>query len=133
MSILNLFWIVPIVASVAWVFGYKADHERVKAFIKRHIVDDDPYQDEGHSATRYAQDDYIDWSKIPKGPKWSTIDSDGTIWAWYGKPVISNNSDNIMGWWYDPNASLPIGSRLSLDAIIGPLPPWRESLRKRPV
>ena len=31
--------------------------ERVKAwwpgFVKRHIVDDDPYQDESHSSTRY--------------------------------------------------------------------------------
>ena len=31
--------------------------ERVKAwwpgFVKRHIVDDDPYQDESHAATRY--------------------------------------------------------------------------------
>lgn len=54
MSMLNLLWIVPLVAAVAWGFGYKANPERVKAFVKAHIVDDDPYQDEGHSATRYA-------------------------------------------------------------------------------
>lgn len=54
MSMLNLLWIVPVVAAVAWGFGYKANPERVKAFVKAHIVDEDPYQDEGHSATRYA-------------------------------------------------------------------------------
>ena len=54
MSMLNLLWIVPLVSAVAWGWGYKANPERVKAFVKAHIVDEDPYQDEGHSATRYA-------------------------------------------------------------------------------
>jgi len=54
MSMLHLLWIVPLVAAVAWGWGYKANPERVKAFVKAHIVDEDPYQDEGHSATRYA-------------------------------------------------------------------------------
>ena len=54
MSMLHLLWIVPLVAAVAWGFGYKANPERVRAFVKAHIVDEDPYQDEGHSATRYA-------------------------------------------------------------------------------
>ena len=54
MSMLNLLWIVPLVAGLAWGWGYKVNPERVKAFVKAHIVDEDPYQDEGHSATRYA-------------------------------------------------------------------------------
>lgn len=52
-SVLHLFWIVPVAAGIAWAFGYRANPERVRQFVKENIVDDDPYQDEGHSATRY--------------------------------------------------------------------------------
>lgn len=50
---INLGWIIPVVAVIAWAFGYKANPERVRKFVKDHIVDDDPYDNEGHSATRY--------------------------------------------------------------------------------
>ena len=135
MSMLNLFWIVPIVASVAWVFGYKADHERVKAFIKRHIVDDDLYQDEGHSATRCAKDDYIDWSKVPKGFDWVAIDPPNgacpnVVWAYYD---INGPKFTNAGWRAPENTTFTPPREICSSAIIGPLPPWRESLRKRPV
>ena len=43
---------------------------RVKAwwpgFVKRHIVDDDPYQDESHAGTRYAETQGH-WHNLPAG------------------------------------------------------------------
>lgn len=96
-------------------------------FVKRHIVDDDPYDDESHAETRYSQrDDYIDWSKVPEGYDWVAVDEPGHHWSgvWAGKsePTLYE-SDN--GWLMDCIEEVSC-------AIIGPLPPWRESLRKRP-
>ena len=105
-----------------------------KSFVKRHIVDDDPYQDESHSATRYAQDDYIDWTKVPKGYKWIAVDyclEPPTVFAYKGKPRVYSEwcpEDTTEGWRDMDGTCYPIGT----SAIIGPLPPWRESLRKRP-
>jgi len=76
-----------------------------------------------------ATDDYIDWSKVPDGYDWVAVDDQPcgglTAWAWNKKPKIK------MGSMYKDWQN---GGSLNLvdDAIIGPLPPWRESLRHRP-
>ena len=152
MSMLHLLWIVPLVAGVAWGFGYKANPERVRAFVKAHIVDEDPYQDEGHSATRYApepgespiarearkaaevgtQGDYIDWSKIPNKFDFVAADEDGKVYGFHFAPHLHYwglpkwSADGKAGDWCDAHEDIVN------DAIIGPLPTWRESLRKRP-
>ena len=129
MSMLNLLWIVPVVAAVAWGFGYKANPERVRAFVKAHIVDEDPYQDEGHSETRYTQGDYIDWSKVPEEYNYVGINMhSGAVWM--SGSEMHHEDD---GYLYASNGAEPkCFNYLPYDAIIGPLPPWRESLRKRP-
>ena len=154
MSILNLWWIVPLVAAVAWGWGYKANPERVRAFVKAHIVDDDPYQDEGHSATRYApesgespiarearkaaevgtQVDYIDWSKVPDGYDWVAVDGplfDGTLGHTHVVGAFTVKPQCDPDCWNSPRDNRD-DMVLPDNAIIGPLPPWRESLRRRP-
>ena len=149
MSMLHLLWIVPLVAGVAWGFGYKANPERVKTFVKAHIVDEDPYQDEGHSATRYApepgespiarearkaavvgaQGDYIDWSKVPEEYNYVGINMHSDS-VWMSGSEMHHEDD---GYLYASNGAEPkCFNYLPYDAIIGPLPTWRESLRKRP-
>jgi len=91
-------------------------------FVKRNIVDDDPYDDESHAITRY-RDDYIDWSKVPDRFDWVAVEENGCLFPWETEPQI------VPGGW---NTGLSAVGRLVNDASIGPLPPWRESLRKRP-
>ena len=98
-------------------------------FVKRHIVDDDPYQDESHAGTRYA-DDYIDWAMVPKGYDWVAADDKKSACGWICA-FPSRPDGDLPGIWrvgHDGEEYIP----LSADAIIGPLPPWRESLRHRP-
>ena len=92
-------------------------------FVKRNIVDDDPYQDESHARTRYP-DDYIDWSKVPEGLDWATA-ALGSVCLWEHKPYASEEYQMF-------NSSTAVLTIATLDAIIGPLPPWRDSLRHRP-
>lgn len=94
-------------------------------FVKRHIVDDDPYQDESHAGTRYA-DDYVDWSKVPCGFDWVANDGDYAL-AWNEKPTQYDHG-MFPGWTIGGGGY----SLLRKDAIIGPLPDWRDSLRHRP-
>lgn len=111
--------------------------ERIKAwwpgFVKRHIVDDDPYQDESHAGTRY-QNDYIDWSN-PALDGFDLVAADSEIdsslrrvWAY----KYSKNDPMIIrcGHWMHESDAGDI--ELVPDcAIIGPIPPWRESLCHR--
>ena len=124
------FSVYVIISACRNFVGYNPDAPsawtRLKAwwpgFVKRNIVDDDPYDDESHAITRY-RDDYIDWSKVPDGFDWVAHDYDsGLIDMYTSKPEMrvaswSNGKDYI----FVPDL-----------ASIGPLPPWRESLRKRP-
>jgi len=81
-----------------------------------------------------ATDDYIDWSKVPEWAQWVAHHEDGETWAYPddgAPPEMSEKS----GWFLRPRdnpSSLHSAIRIYDDAIIGPLPPWRESLRKRP-
>ena len=87
----------------------------------------------GTQTTSSHQSDYIDWSKVPvhRGPAdwpdidYAFVDRTGCVNMQGYKPSINENEPG--GW----NTSVPIWDAPS-DAIIGPLPPWRESLRKRP-
>lgn len=88
-------------------------------------------------------DDYIDWSKVPAGYDWVAVDSPGETSARimmydslpnkYGVGAYESRPNSIpesLGGFFstaDGNDIL-----VSQDAIIGPLPPWRESLRERP-
>ena len=73
------------------------------------------------------KDDYIDWSKIEYGYDWAAQDSwdEGThiIRAYNECPEIDESppSDWMGGQWISCN-----------DAVIGTIPPWRESRRSRP-
>lgn len=78
--------------------------------------------------------DYIDWSKIPAGYDWVAVDgpnwvTDNKVWAYdcdINDSMIIRPSES----W-----STASGDGKVVDvsgAIIGPLPPWRESLRRRP-
>jgi hypothetical protein len=80
--------------------------------------------------------DYIDWSKVPEGYDWVAVDSPewtGKLCCYLHEPSYDRHCNN-MAWLHplddqrleDPWRSLP------QSAIIGPLPPWRESLRRRP-
>ena len=106
---------------------------RVKAwwpgFVKRHIVDDDPYQDEGHAATRYA-DDYVDWLSVPDGYDWVAVDEDRYISWFVRKPEISSYSNQ----WIVDRIDRLVDYDLAITPafVIGSLPPWRDSLRHRP-
>ena len=77
-------------------------------------------------------DDYIDWSKVPEEANAIVANDDGDMFLCFLEsldPIPSN------GYW-----NMPPGDKsmflhdmdVPKDAIIGPLPPWRESLRKRP-
>jgi len=73
------------------------------------------------------KDDYIDWSKIPDGYDWVAVQPSGSKICFEYEPYLNDEKD----WFIEPTP----GGALSFvynDAIIGPLPPWRESLRKRP-
>jgi hypothetical protein len=78
--------------------------------------------------------DYIDWSKIPvgydyvavDGPKWIT---DTKVWAYKPDKNISIVFDKSQSWGPENDQGIVISAT---NAVIGELPPWRESLRKRP-
>jgi hypothetical protein len=73
-----------------------------------------------------THDDYIDWSKVPEGYDWASC-SNENVQLWKNKP------DEIIDMWSSYNEVFMFPEELECsNAIIGPLPPWRESLRKRP-
>ena len=41
----------------AWMLAHR---EAFRAWVKRNIVDDDPYDDESHAATRYVDPDPVE-------------------------------------------------------------------------
>jgi hypothetical protein len=75
-------------------------------------------------------DDYIDWSKIPDGRDWVAIDGE-QVWAgslvrcYSMEPRISTMGN------YHIDDSADEDTPVPSEAIIGPLPPWRESTRRR--
>ena len=76
---------------------------------------------------------YVDWGKLPDWVKWVACDDGGEPWMFPDKtaPVISEHHK----WWTRPDdgdRSLEIAIPANLSAIVGPLPPWRNSLRQRP-
>lgn len=110
---------------------------RIKAwwpgFVKRHIVDDDPFDDESHAETRYSQrDDYIDWSKVPERGNYVSIDDNLNMYWYYNQPALSD----LGGVWITSEGEpMILGDDYGLvcsSAVIATCPPWRESLRKRP-
>lgn len=107
---------------------------RIKAwwpgFVKRNIVDDDPYQDESHAGTRYA-DDYVDWLRVPDGYDWVAVQPSGSVFKFPEEPNHTEDPDDP-DWWYNPSHTV-IANHVDVDAIVGLLPPWRDSLRQRPV
>jgi hypothetical protein len=82
-----------------------------------------PFKDQ----VRRTTDDYIDWSKITDGYDWIAQDSwdEGTtlIRGYKVEPKINERDppDWNGGEWESFR-----------DAVIGPIPPWRESRRRRP-
>lgn len=82
------------------------------------------------------KDDYIDWSKVPEGYDWVAVDRNESItdgvWAY------NNDNKNIKmiikdGCWMPKDDRCEVFRVDESDAIIGQLPPWRESLRRRTV
>lgn len=69
---------------------------------------------------------YINWAKIPEGYDWVGNDGQDGTFAHREKPIPYPNG--LIGWY--SSSWINIRDR---DAIIAPLPPWRESLRRRPI
>ena len=80
---------------------------------------------------------YVDWGKIPEGYDWVAVDSgvnagvrtvsEGPIVGMYtAEPTICFNSC-----WNSPDGNWD-DRWVAPNVVIGPLPPWRESLRQRP-
>lgn len=75
-----------------------------------------------------SRDDYIDWAKVPKWYVYGTVGGIyGGLQFWKDKPIMLENR-----WTSDIEVFMDAYELGCPDAIIGPLPPWRESLRKRP-
>lgn len=125
---INLAWIIPL----SVILGMIA----MSLFCMSGIQSDaEARQDESHSATRYAQDDYIDWRKVSDGYDWIAMDADGTICQFAGAaPVCGASMEGGRDMWYvhKDGKVWRENDILPTSAIIGPLPPWRESLRRRP-
>ena len=89
---------------------------------------------DSHSKDRYPED-YIDWSKVPDEFEWVAVDSgmgEGRRQVSPGPCVglYDRKPAALDGWW---EAGARHGKWIDdASAIIGPLPPWRESLRRRP-
>jgi hypothetical protein len=93
---------------------------------------------EDHAKVRYeetaeviAGEDYIDWSKVPEGYDWVAIDSahslgEGRPWGYSQEPKINDSNR-----WYLKGRP-PLCCEITKDMIIGSLPDWRDSLRRRP-
>ncbi|MFA5130482.1 MAG: hypothetical protein WC477_06260 [Patescibacteria group bacterium] len=75
-------------------------------------------------------DDYIDWSKAPEWAKYIFVQPSGTILYSEIKPIIEKKA-NDPNWWYEPSEHGKI-CPCSASDVNGPLPPWRESLLRRP-
>jgi hypothetical protein len=79
-------------------------------------------------ANSKQQDDYIDWSKVHVEFVFCTVGGQcGEIQLWRNNPVLL-----LDRWTSSSEIFQMIEEEDCLDAIIGPLPPWRDSLRKRP-
>ena len=77
--------------------------------------------------------DYIDWSIAPDWAKWCAVDEDGTLnyFEDSGETPSIRNEDNGYGYW-GPGAYGFDWEDGDSSAVIGPLPPWKDSLIERP-
>lgn len=71
--------------------------------------------------------DYIDWSKLPTYAE-SVAVSKGDKVPWY-YPCIATLDSGI---WVNLGSDGELALECPPESIIGPLPPWRKSLRRRP-
>ena len=75
-----------------------------------------------------SRDDYIDWAKVPEGYDYGTVGGIyGGLQFWKKSPIMLENR-----WTSHIEVFIDADELGCPDAIIGPLPPWRESLRRRP-
>ena len=95
-------------------------------FVKRHIVDVDPYdgKPDPKSPTRYVPEQYVDWEKLEPWAKYVAVDATEIAWQYEIAPILLKSQG-----WARYLLNLQI---VPMNAITAPLPPWRESLRKRP-
>lgn len=106
--------IVLVVSSIGLIvlgYGIRLLHEAAREWVGK----------------KSSRDDYIDWSKILGEFGFADDGSDGVLIVcrdFGNKPSPSDDGAWIWRWTLDLDNYQ--------DAIIGPLPPWRESLRKRP-
>lgn len=71
---------------------------------------------------RKEGNDYIDWSRVPRGYNWVALDGwCGWVFAHKKQPILDEYKSWISG-----------DHRCVDSAIIGQLPDYRNSLRKRP-
>lgn len=105
--------IVSSIGLVVLVYGIRLLQEAVRGWLGSH--------------PKPTQNDYIDWSKVPERFNWVAVDESGHPWSciWFSREEPQIYKDDT-GWYQSVPVEVPA------DAIIGPLPPWRESLRKRP-
>jgi hypothetical protein len=76
---------------------------------------------------------YVDWSKIPEGYDWACIGDpsyfigDAYVRIYTEKPKIAMFA--MFEDWFTPSEKRFLPSE---EMIIGPFPPWRDSLMQRP-
>jgi hypothetical protein len=87
---------------------------------------------------------YVDWSKIPEGYDWVAVDSKEETEYMVSKigSEMLPNSNGVGAYKMKPRIKEGLGGKhfnlgmddilVPNDAIIGPLPPWRNSLMQRP-
>lgn len=71
--------------------------------------------------------DYVDWSKIPDGYNYVGINGKNTT-VWMSKTELSHDNHNLYLESLDNSITL-----CPEEAISGPIPKWRESIRRRPL
>ena len=125
----------------------------LEAFIAVHESRPDVTRDDYHYAYMKAieavqqeivvtPDDYIDWSKVPKGYDWAAVDNPTEtkrmlklFEGWpnnKGVGIYSEEPYIVRNTFWASTRGNPDDKLAPNAAIIGPLPPWRKSLRKRP-
>jgi hypothetical protein len=100
------------------------------------------WRTEAVDASKPVTDDYIDWSKVPEGYDWVAVDSPEETAKMISRFQDLENNQGVGMFtekpeiwrsraWNSPDGNYD-DTLVPSSAIIGPLPPWRESLRHRP-